>query len=67
MTIAIVLVLLVLGSLIFHYLSPWYFTPLASNWKGMDETNPFSAHWENDLLSHLKTDTKVVFILLYLK
>ena len=38
MTIAIVLVLLVLGSLIFHYLSPWYFTPIASNWKGMDDT-----------------------------
>lgn len=33
MTIA--LVLLVLGSLIFHYLSPWYFTPIASNWKGL--------------------------------
>jgi cytochrome c oxidase subunit 2 len=39
MTIAIVLVLLVLGSLIFHYLSPWYFTPIASNWKGMDDMN----------------------------
>jgi len=38
MTIAIVLVLLVLGSLIFHYFSPWYFTPIASNWKGMDNT-----------------------------
>jgi cytochrome c oxidase subunit 2 len=36
MTIAIAL--LVLGSLIFHYLSPWYFTPIASNWKGMDDT-----------------------------
>jgi cytochrome c oxidase subunit 2 len=36
MTIAIGL--LVLGSLIFHYLSPWYFTPIASNWKGMDDT-----------------------------
>ncbi len=38
MTIAIVLVLLVLGSLVFHYFSPWYFTPIASNWKGMDDT-----------------------------
>jgi len=35
MTIAIALALLVLGSLIFHYLSPWYFTPIASNWKGL--------------------------------
>ena len=38
MTIAIALVFLVLGSLVFHYLSPWYFTPIASNWKGMDDT-----------------------------
>ena len=35
MTIANVLVLLVLGSLIFHYLSPWYFTPISFNWKGL--------------------------------
>jgi cytochrome c oxidase subunit 2 len=34
--IAIVLVVLVLGSLLFHFLSPWYFTPVASNWGMID-------------------------------
>jgi cytochrome c oxidase subunit 2 len=38
MFVAIVLVLLVLGSLLFHFLSPWYFTPIASNWQAMDDT-----------------------------
>ncbi|NQY64440.1 MAG: c-type cytochrome [Alteromonadaceae bacterium] len=38
MAIAIVIVLLVIGSLIFHYVSPWWFTPLASNWGAIDDT-----------------------------
>ncbi len=38
MVIAIVLVLLVVGSVLFHLLSPWYFTPIASNWTAMDDT-----------------------------
>ncbi len=38
MAVAIVLVLLVVGSVLFHYLSPWYFTPIASNWDMIDET-----------------------------
>ena len=38
MGIAIVLVLLVAGSVLFHFLSPWYFTPIASNWGAIDET-----------------------------
>ena len=38
MVVAIILVLLVLGSLLFHFLSPWYFTPIASNWQAMDDT-----------------------------
>ena len=38
MILAIVLVLLVVGSVLFHYLSPWYFTPIASNWASIDET-----------------------------
>jgi len=38
MVLAIVLVLLVAGSLLFHYLSPWYFTPIASNWTSIDDT-----------------------------
>jgi cytochrome c oxidase subunit II len=38
MAIAVVLVLLVVGSIIFHFLSPWWFTPIASNWGTMDDT-----------------------------
>jgi len=38
MTMAVVLILLVVGSLLFHYLSPWYFTPIASNWSAIDDT-----------------------------
>ena len=38
MAIAVVLVLLVIGSLIFHFASPWWFTPIASNWGTMDDT-----------------------------
>jgi cytochrome c oxidase subunit 2 len=38
MAIAIVVLLLVLGSLVFHIWSPWYFTPIASNWTAMDDT-----------------------------
>ena len=38
MAIAIVLVIMVAGSVLFHFLSPWWATPLASNWKQMDDT-----------------------------
>lgn len=38
MAIAIALIVLVLGSVLFHFLSPWYQTPLASNWGSMDGT-----------------------------
>ncbi len=38
MVVAIALVLLVVGSVLFHYLSPWYFTPIASNWGTIDDT-----------------------------
>ena len=38
MILAIVLVLLVAGSLLFHFLTPWYFTPIASNWGTIDDT-----------------------------
>jgi cytochrome c oxidase subunit 2 len=38
MPIAVLLIVLVVGSLIFHFLSPWTFTPLASNWVQIDET-----------------------------
>jgi len=38
MPLAIVLIVLVVGSLVFHFLSPWTFTPIASNWGMIDNT-----------------------------
>lgn len=38
MAIAVVLILLVIGSVIFHFMSPWFFTPIASNWGMIDTT-----------------------------
>ena len=38
MPLAVVLILLVVGSIIFHLLSPWTFTELASNWGMVDKT-----------------------------
>ncbi|MDR6536863.1 cytochrome c oxidase subunit II [Variovorax soli] len=38
MIMAVVLALIVVGSVLFHLLNPWWLTPLASNWKTMDDT-----------------------------
>ena len=38
MVVAIVLAFLVVGTVLFHFLSPWYFTPIASNWGAIDDT-----------------------------
>lgn len=38
MVLPIVLVLLIVGSILFHFLSPWYLTPIASNWGTIDDT-----------------------------
>ena len=38
MAIALVLVLVVAGSILFHLLSPWWWTPIASNWDYIDNT-----------------------------
>jgi cytochrome c oxidase subunit II len=38
MTMAFALILLVVGTVLFHFLSPWWFTPIASNWGTMDST-----------------------------
>lgn len=38
MVVAVALVLLTLGSVLFHILSPWYLTPIASNWGTIDTT-----------------------------
>jgi cytochrome c oxidase subunit 2 len=38
MLIAVAVILLVIGSVIFHFASPWWFTPIASNWGAIDTT-----------------------------
>ncbi|WP_211461768.1 cytochrome c oxidase subunit II [Collimonas silvisoli] len=38
MAMAVALVLIVAASLLFHFVSPWWATPLASNWRQMDDT-----------------------------
>jgi cytochrome c oxidase subunit 2 len=38
MVFAVVVVLLVIGTVAFHFLSPWWFTPIASNWETVDQT-----------------------------
>ncbi|RZL92097.1 MAG: c-type cytochrome [Variovorax sp.] len=38
MIMALVLALIVVGSVLFHIFNPWWITPLASNWKEMDDT-----------------------------
>ena len=34
----IIFFLVILGSVLFHIFTPWYWTDIASNWKGMDDT-----------------------------
>ena len=36
--VAVVLFLVVVGTIAFHFWSPWWFTPLASNWGYIDDT-----------------------------
>lgn len=38
MALAVALILIVLAAVLFHFLSPWWFTPLASNWGLLDDT-----------------------------
>jgi len=38
MALAVVIFLLVVGSLLFHFLSPWYFTDIAADWGSVDIT-----------------------------
>ena len=38
LALAVVIVLLVVGSVVFHFVSPWYFTDIASNWGLIDFT-----------------------------
>ncbi len=38
MHVALILLLVVVGSVAFHLLSPWWWTPIASNWQYIDAT-----------------------------
>src|ERR1044072_897860 len=38
MAVVLILVLIVVGSVLFHVLSPWWWTPIASNWTYIDST-----------------------------
>src|SRR5258707_3007998 len=38
MAVALILLLVAIGSVVFHLLSPWWWTPLASNWGYIDHT-----------------------------
>ena len=38
MAVAVVFLLLVIVSIVFHFVSPWWFTPIASNWGTIDDT-----------------------------
>jgi cytochrome c oxidase subunit II len=38
MAAAVILILVAVGSVLFHLLSPWWWTPIASNWSYIDDT-----------------------------
>jgi len=38
MVVALILVLVVVGTVAFHFMSPWWWTPIASNWGYIDDT-----------------------------
>ncbi|HEY1391907.1 MAG TPA: cytochrome B, partial [Methylibium sp.] len=38
MSMAIALIVIVVASVLFHLISPWWLTALASNWQRMDDT-----------------------------
>jgi cytochrome c oxidase subunit II len=38
MALALVLIIVAVGSVVFHLVSPWWWTPIASNWNYIDNT-----------------------------
>ncbi len=38
MVVAIILILVLVGTIVFHFMSPWWWTPIASNWDFIDIT-----------------------------
>ncbi len=38
MAVAFILLLVAVASVLFHFMSPWWLTPIASNWRYIDDT-----------------------------
>jgi len=38
MAFVIITTIIVLGTVLFNFITPWWFTPLASNWGSLDQT-----------------------------
>ena len=38
MIVVLALILVALGTVVFHFVSPWWWTPIASNWGYIDDT-----------------------------
>ena len=38
MIVAILLILVAVGTVVFHFASPWWWTPIAANWGYIDDT-----------------------------
>ena len=38
MYVAVILILVAVGTVVFHFMSPWWWTPIASNWGFIDNT-----------------------------
>ena len=48
MKVAVIFFLVVVGSLVFHILTPWWWTPVASNWGNIDDTIIGTDDWPID-------------------
>ena len=57
MFVAIIFVLIIIASIIFHFWSPWWWTPVASNWGSIDD---------NIILSFWVTGTVFVVVCLFM-
>ena len=57
MFVAIIFVLVIIASIIFHFWSPWWWTPVASNWGSIDD---------NIILSFWVTGTVFVVVCLFM-
>jgi len=55
--VAIIFVLIIIASIIFHFWSPWWWTPVASNWGSIDD---------NIILTFWVTGTVFVVVCLFM-